>query len=288
MNWTTKTYTKEDFIEVWQSSNSIAECARKLNLSIYGATYTTLKKAAQECRLTQDHMTGQGWNRGEDYVFFGIKYSIEEILIENSTYSNTSTLKKRLIKEGLLEDRCYAEYCPLKNPTTNGITGELEPLQLALDHINGVNNDHRLENLRLLCYHCHGQTDTYCRGGKSKKKKKFIKKIKMTESLCVDCGKEKDIRAKRCRVCYKEHRLGSKKDLCICGNTKWSKSKMCQDCDYKSENRRQRGIESQKTKIDWPTNEELLERLSKSNYSQLARELGVSDNAIRKRLRNHP
>jgi 5-methylcytosine-specific restriction endonuclease McrA len=33
---------------------------------------------------------------------------------------------------------------------------------LELDHINGVSDDHRLENLRLLCPNCHSQTDTYC------------------------------------------------------------------------------------------------------------------------------
>ena len=35
------------------------------------------------------------------------------------------------------------------------------PLTLQLDHINGVNNDHRLTNLRFLCPNCHSQTDTY-------------------------------------------------------------------------------------------------------------------------------
>ena len=33
---------------------------------------------------------------------------------------------------------------------------------LQLDHINGINTDHRLENLRLLCPNCHSQTPTYC------------------------------------------------------------------------------------------------------------------------------
>jgi HNH endonuclease len=35
------------------------------------------------------------------------------------------------------------------------------PLVLELDHINGAADDHRLENLRLLCPNCHSQTDTY-------------------------------------------------------------------------------------------------------------------------------
>lgn len=40
-------------------------------------------------------------------------------------------------------------------------------LSLQLDHINGVNTDNRVENLRWLCPNCHSQTDTY--GSKNKK-----------------------------------------------------------------------------------------------------------------------
>lgn len=41
-----------------------------------------------------------------------------------------------------------------------------QSLSLQLDHINGINNDHRLENLRFLCPNCHSQTNTYA--GKNK------------------------------------------------------------------------------------------------------------------------
>jgi len=40
-----------------------------------------------------------------------------------------------------------------------------------------------------------------------------------------------------------------------------------------------------KAKIDWPPDEQLLSMLEKSNYTALGRKLGVSDNAIRKRLK---
>ena len=39
------------------------------------------------------------------------------------------------------------------------------------------------------------------------------------------------------------------------------------------------------TKINWPTNNDLIKQLKESNYSLLAKKLGVSDNAIRKRLK---
>lgn len=79
-------------------------------------------------------------------------------MIKDFTYANISRLKERLIRANLLEYKCHK--C--------GITEwQNEPIALQLDHINGINNDHRLENLRLLCPNCHSQTDTYA--GKNKK-----------------------------------------------------------------------------------------------------------------------
>ena len=81
------------------------------------------------------------------------KTSLEEILVENSTYKNTSRLKERLINEKYLEYKC--ECC--------GNIGEWQgkPLALQLDHKNGNHQDNRIENLRLLCPNCHTQTETY-------------------------------------------------------------------------------------------------------------------------------
>lgn len=42
-----------------------------------------------------------------------------------------------------------------------------------------------------------------------------------------------------------------------------------------------------KTKIDWPPTEELVERAKEIGFLALARELGVTDNTIRKRIKNH-
>jgi Zn finger protein HypA/HybF involved in hydrogenase expression len=89
-----------------------------------------------------------------------VEKPLEQILIEHSTYANTSRLKKKIIKAGLLKNECTI----CKN---NGMW-ENKTLSLQLDHINGIPDDHRIENLRILCPNCHSQTDNYV--GKNKRK----------------------------------------------------------------------------------------------------------------------
>ena len=80
------------------------------------------------------------------------KVPLEDILT-NKVKFHTGQLKKRLIFEGLLEDKC-------KDCGNEGIWNN-KPITLELDHINGDDNDNRLENLRILCPNCHSQTPTF-------------------------------------------------------------------------------------------------------------------------------
>ena len=83
----------------------------------------------------------------------GQKIPIQEILNGDHPYFQTYKLNKRLLKEGIFENKCAI--CEITD-------WQGKPLTMQLDHINGCSHDHRLENLRFLCANCHTQTDTFC------------------------------------------------------------------------------------------------------------------------------
>lgn len=90
VNWNRRSYTREKFREAWNSSLSIAQCARALDLSIYGNTYLSLKEAAAELNLTNEHMTGQGWNKGKNFNFSKPKTPIKDFFKEDIKLSSKS------------------------------------------------------------------------------------------------------------------------------------------------------------------------------------------------------
>jgi len=90
----------------------------------------------------------------------------------NSTRKG-SYLRVALIEYELLDYSCQICEAPAE--------WQGEPITLQLDHINGVNNDHRLENLRFLCPNCHSQTTTWGKGtGKTRGKATKPRKRKIT------------------------------------------------------------------------------------------------------------
>ena len=62
------------------------------------------------------------------------------------------TIKRRLLQAGVLVNRC--DECQISE-------WRGKPLSIQIDHINGKRDDHRVENLRMLCPNCHSQTDTF-------------------------------------------------------------------------------------------------------------------------------
>jgi hypothetical protein len=75
-----------------------------------------------------------------------------EDLFVAGTYRSRTNLKLRLLRSGLKDGRC--EGCGLSEWRDR-------PLPLALHHVNGDAQDHRVENLQLLCPNCHSQTPNF-------------------------------------------------------------------------------------------------------------------------------
>lgn len=93
-----------------------------------------------------------------------------ERLIIADRITNGQRLKEILINNGLATNVC--KICG-QLPEWNG-----RPLTLELDHINGDRMDNRPENLRIICPHCHTQTDTY-----KSKNSKTVKRYKVSTTV---------------------------------------------------------------------------------------------------------
>ncbi|GAA4013866.1 hypothetical protein GCM10022408_28740 [Hymenobacter fastidiosus] len=152
-------WTDAEFGEVVAQSLSVAQVIQQLGLVPAGGNYKTVQARIARLQLSTAHFTGQGWNTGLRYRSFGRKAFLPEILVENSPYAFTHGLRGRLLKEGWKQHQC--EECGLQERQ-----GQLIPLELH--HLNGVHNDHRIENLQLLCPNCHALTKSY--RGKNKVK----------------------------------------------------------------------------------------------------------------------
>lgn len=118
-----------DIQDFYDAGHAREECLEKFN--IHKSTwYTAIRKGRLEATVK--------------------KSSLEEVLANG----NPQPIKARLIRDRILINRCAICDC---EPVWLG-----KPLILRLDHINGINDDWRVENLRLLCPNCDSQTPTFC------------------------------------------------------------------------------------------------------------------------------
>ena len=151
--------TDDEFRQAVAESLSVRQVLGRIGLVPAGGNYKTVHGRIKQLGLDTSHFTGAGWNVGPRYQMLGKPFSWDGILVENSAYSSTFHLRNRLIQHGLKGAKC--EKC--------GLTEWLdEAIPLELHHANGVNNDHRLTNLQLLCPNCHALTDNY--RGKNQRK----------------------------------------------------------------------------------------------------------------------
>jgi hypothetical protein len=162
------------------------------------------------------------------------------MLVENSSY-NRGAVKKRLLAAGLQQPIC-------------ALCGQGEiwmgrRMSLILDHINGVSNDHRLENLRMVCPNCAATLDTHC--GRNIPR----------ERTCPTCNGTFAPKVM-------QHRY--------CSQACWSVAA--------SELVSGRAV-PQTRKVDRPSYEQLLADVESMSFLAIGRKYGVSDRAVRKWIR---
>ena len=175
----------EEFSRLVRESHSVSEVTRRVGFAVSGASTRNIKKRIEKDQLDHSHFKGIGFNKGRTWQC-KTRTPLSEILVKNSTYSR-GHLKRRLLDEGLLENRCANPECPLASNWDGSWVKK--PLVLVLDHINGVRDDNRLTNLQLLCPNCNSQTDTFAGRGLRK------------WHYCCDCGKPVSKKSKRCMAC---------------------------------------------------------------------------------------
>lgn len=139
-----------EFIDLVKSSLNISEVLFKLGYTTKGNSwgYSKVKQ-----RMTDLNLSGSDF-RGKSALKQNStdkEIPTEKLLVKNSKHPR-NILRRHIIKNNLLPYKCAICGC---------IEWQGKTLSLELDHINGINNDNRLENLRFLCPNCHSQTDTY-------------------------------------------------------------------------------------------------------------------------------
>lgn len=151
-------YTDEELTEAVKSSVSIRAVLGKLGKAQQGGgSYYQIHRDIKRLNLNTSHFLGYAALRGKRNTWTKQR-PLSEILVSDSDYGDRTRLKRRLIREGVLQRVCSE--CGMGTIWNN------KPLVLVFDHVNGIHNDNRLENLRLLCPNCNSQQETFA--GKNK------------------------------------------------------------------------------------------------------------------------
>jgi hypothetical protein len=154
-------YTKESLEPFVKTSDSFKEVSERLGLYCTGGSVITrISKLVKEYEVDTSHFMTQTERAKNTRKW--ISHPDDMVFVKESTVAR-GNVKRRIYQRKLLPIKCAM--CG-QDEMWHG-----KKMSLILDHINGVNNDHRLENLRLLCPNCNSTLPTHCGKHKGKPKK---------------------------------------------------------------------------------------------------------------------
>lgn len=271
---------KDNLVLIVNGSNSYTEVLKGFNLNLTGSNLKTLKKYLNLFKIEITHFNPQKrYLAKEDRR----KYHNDEIFVINSPVDTTSA-KRRILLDKLIDYKCKC-----------GNEGEWQghKITLQLEHKNGDNRDHRLNNLEFLCPNCHSITPTW--GNKntlSNKRSELVKK------------QDKKLKIKANLKVIRNRKLENNQEKILGNIINYSNlGEILKEYDLdtcsKNYHALRNMLEANKTslvvdflkkankKVQYPNLEILKEEVLKKGYEQVGRELNCSGNAIKYYLKKN-
>lgn len=265
---------KERLEKVIKESFSYSEVCKAFKLNCTSDIFSNLKAYIKLFNLDINH-----FNHARTYYKdnFSKGYTKEDLFKENSLAS-TTTVKNRILKDNLKEYKCVE--CGNKGMWQG------KKISLQLDHINGDNKDHRLENLCFLCPNCHAITETWC--AKNVKKKMFLENdigIKRSTESSRLIEKNKDLILNEYVV-----KCNSLTEILVelgLENKNRSYKILNNFLEMNRTSEVNNFLEMINKKVVYPELRVLKKLVKEKSFLQVGKELGCSDNAIRKHIESH-
>jgi hypothetical protein len=200
-----------------------------------GNSFKVLQKYVRIWEIPVDHFDPHATMRGRSRAG---RVPLEEVLGTGRPFSR-GALKARLYEEGYKQRSC--ELCG------QGEDWRGARMSLILDHINGVADDNRLENLRIVCPNCAATLETHC-------------------------GRNARAPDRPCELCGELMRGPRPQRFC---------SRACAGLARRGP----RAPRPETRRVERPPHDQLRAEVDADGWSAVGRRHGVSDNAVRKWMR---